>query len=266
MSKFEVLCATMHQSDFSKIQQMNIQSDVIFANQSDRTCMESMEFGNYHARMITTDTRGVGINRNLALLYAQGDICLFADDDVIYADGYMQTILDEFERHPKSDVIVFNVPSTNKDPRQKDYIAKRWKRLNILNCFRHGTFRIAVRRNQIMKNNIYFTSLFGGGARYSAGEDSLFLADCIRSGLRIYESNRTIGNVTHMESTWFRGYTDKYFRDKGAFYACFSKRIPFLWCLQFAIRRRKLYCAEKSFFEACRLMYQGIQEFRTYRQ
>lgn len=33
MSKFELLCVTMHQKDFSKIQEMNIHSDVVFANQ-----------------------------------------------------------------------------------------------------------------------------------------------------------------------------------------------------------------------------------------
>ena len=31
MSKFEILCVTMHQKDFSKIQKMNIHSDVVFA-------------------------------------------------------------------------------------------------------------------------------------------------------------------------------------------------------------------------------------------
>lgn len=33
MSKFELLCVTMHQKDFSKLQEMNIRSDVVFANQ-----------------------------------------------------------------------------------------------------------------------------------------------------------------------------------------------------------------------------------------
>ena len=80
MSHFEILCVTMHQKDFSKIEQMNINSDVVFANQADTTSMDELEFNGHRARMITTDTRGVGVNRNLALTYAQGDICLFADD------------------------------------------------------------------------------------------------------------------------------------------------------------------------------------------
>ncbi len=34
MLSFEVLCVTMNQNDFSKIKEMNINSDVVFANQA----------------------------------------------------------------------------------------------------------------------------------------------------------------------------------------------------------------------------------------
>ena len=54
MSRFEILCVTMHQKDFSKIEQMNINSDVVFANQADTTSMDEMEFNGHRARMITT--------------------------------------------------------------------------------------------------------------------------------------------------------------------------------------------------------------------
>ena len=44
MSKFEILCVTMRQNDFSKIREMNIHSDVVFANQCDHTSYEEIEF------------------------------------------------------------------------------------------------------------------------------------------------------------------------------------------------------------------------------
>ena len=109
MSKFEILCVTMHQTDFSKIQQMNIHSDVFFANQADRTALETLEFDGHKARMLTTDTRGVGVNRNMTLQYAQGDICLFADDDVTYCDDMEQRVLAEFDAHPDADVMIFHL-------------------------------------------------------------------------------------------------------------------------------------------------------------
>ena len=75
MSKFQILCVTMGQTDFSKLEQMNIHSDVIFANQADRTEKQVLEFDGHTAQMITTDTRGVGKNRNIALLHADADVC-----------------------------------------------------------------------------------------------------------------------------------------------------------------------------------------------
>lgn len=258
----QVLVSTMHQKDMSLIQKMNIHSDAVIINQSDFNEYWEYNQPDFKVKFYSFAERGVGLSRNNALMRATADICLFADDDVTYTDDYKDKVLQEFKNHPESDVIVFNVPSTCNDPRQKDYIAKQWKKLNVLNCFRHGTFRIAVKREAVLKKNIFFTLLFGGGARYSAGEDSLFLSDCIRKGLSVYESPVVIGNVSHEESTWFKGYTDKYFLDKGAFYACFSKNIPFLWCLQFAVRRKNLYANEKSFSQACKLMKKGIKEFR----
>lgn len=260
---FQVLVSTMHQINTDLVKKMNIQSDAIIINQTDYNDTTEFKYGNKNIKFYSFNERGVGLSRNTALMRATADICLFADDDVSYVSNYEQIIIEEFQKNPTADIIVFNVPSTNKDPRQKDYIASKWKKLNYFNCFRHGTFRIAVKRDVILKNNIFFTLLFGGGAKYSAGEDSLFLADCIRKGLLVYESPTVIGKVSHSESTWFFGYTDKYFRDKGAFYACFSKHIPFLWCLQFAVRRKKLYSRDKTFHQACMLMAQGIREFKN---
>lgn len=100
MSKFEIACVTMHQKDFSKLNEMNIHSDVIYANQCDRTAYEEVEFDGHTARMISTETRGVGVNRNLALTYAEGDIVLFADDDVTYIDDLEDIVTAEFDAHP----------------------------------------------------------------------------------------------------------------------------------------------------------------------
>ena len=92
MSTFEILCVTMHQNDFSKLTEMNVHSDIVYANQCDHTSYEEIEFEGHTAKMISTTTRGVGINRNLALTYATADICLMADDDVTYTDDMEQRV------------------------------------------------------------------------------------------------------------------------------------------------------------------------------
>ncbi len=260
--KFQVLVVTMKQDTHKLLDKMNIKSAAVFGNQTNKMEEETFSYNGNKIEWYSWNEKGVGLNRNNLLMRSTADIVLFADDDVTYVDDYAEKIVKEFELHPQSDVIIFNVPSVCKDERQKDYIAKKWKKLTLLNCFRHGTFRIAVRREEILKKNIFFSLLFGGGAKYSAGEDSLFIADCIRKKLKVYESPVIIGNVSHEESTWFKGYSEKYFKDKGAFYACFSKYFSYLWCLQFAVRRRNLFVKEMSFQDACKFMFQGIKEFK----
>ena len=49
MLTLEVLCTVMNQNDFSMIRKMNIESDIIFANQSSDTKLEEMYFDGHTA-------------------------------------------------------------------------------------------------------------------------------------------------------------------------------------------------------------------------
>lgn len=257
--KLQVLVSTMHQTDHSLLKKMNIQSDAIVINQCDINKFEEFEYKGHKIKFLSFNERGVGLSRNTALMRSDGDICIFADDDVTYVNGYKEVILETFAKIPDADVIVFNVIGTNPD--RMPYIIPKQSRVRIFNCLRYGTYRIAVRNESIKKSNIYFSLLFGGGAKYSAGEDSLFMIDCIRKGLKVYASPVVIGEVNHQDSTWFNGYTDKYFMDKGVFYYSMSKRWAWLLCLQFAIRHRNLFKNKKTITEAYKLMIKGIKAF-----
>ena len=105
---FEILCVTMNQKDFSKIQEMNIKSNVVFANQTDITAYEEIKFDKYIGKMISTTTRGVGVNRNICLMYASADICLLADDDLRYYDDVENKVVNEFNKYPDADIIIFH--------------------------------------------------------------------------------------------------------------------------------------------------------------
>jgi len=256
----QVLVSTMHQTDHSLLEKMNIHSDAIIVNQCDKNEFEEFEYKGRRIKFFSFAERGVGLSRNTALVRATGDVCLFADDDVTYVDNYRDIILKEFNDNPQADVIIFNVISTNKE--RGIHTTSKWTRLHFYNCFRYGTVQIAIRTEQARKSNISFSLLFGGGAKYCCGEDSLFIADCLKSRMRIYASPQTIGTVTQAESTWFKGYTDKYFIDKGALYVCLSKRWTKLLCLQFAVRHRKMFEEHKTAFRAYTLMTIGAKQFK----
>lgn len=256
----QVLVSTMKQNDHSLLEKMNIQSDALIINQCDTNKYEEFLFRGHKIRFLSFAERGVGLSRNNALMRATSDICLLADDDVRYIDRYYEIILDAFKKNKGADVIVFNVPSTNN--KREEYIIPKERRVRFYNCLRYGTFRIAVRKESIYKANIYFSLLYGGGAKYGSGEDSLFIMDCIKKGLKVYACPEKIGHVTHEESTWFQGYTDKFFLDKGALFFSLSKRWAILLCFQFSVRHRKMFQSSKTLGEGLKLMLKGIKAMR----
>ena len=236
MSKFEILCVTMHQIDFSKIEEMNIHSDVVFANQADTTSYEEKVFDGHTAKMITTTTRGVGKNRNLALIYASGDICLLADDDVTYKDDLEAIVLREFEACPKADVMIFHLDTDDEERIQRTYSKTRRHRKFERKPW--GGCRIAFRLNAIKRANLWFTTLFGGGCIFPSGEDSMWLTDAKKSGLVIYVSKETIGKVSFRTSSWFSGADEKYYYGKGAFYQAIHPKTKYFWMIYFAYRTK----------------------------
>lgn len=235
MEAFQILCVTMNQTDFSKIEQMNIHADVVFANQCDRTAYEECEFGGYKAKMISTKTKGVGVNRNLALLYASAEICLFADDDVVYDNDMKERVLAEFDAHPDADIIIFHL-DTDSERTQIKY--PKTKKCGRFSRMPWGAVRIAFRLNSVRKANVWFTTLFGGGCVFPSGEDSMWLNDAKRKGLTFYVSKETIGTVDMSESSWFTGYDENFFFGKGAFCEAVHPRTFFIWKCYFALRMR----------------------------
>jgi len=254
----QVLVATMHQNDNSLIEKMNIKSDAIIINQCDKNDIQEFEYKGYKIKFLSFAERGIGLSRNNALMRATADICLFADDDVTYVDDYKEIIYRAFEQNSNADMIVFNVPSTNPNRPSQEIIQSR--RVRWFNCLKYGAVRIAIRTNKIKQANIYFSLLFGGGAKYGSGEDSLFIFECIKKGLKVYAEPAVIGYVSQEDSSWFKGYTDKFFIDKGALFSCISKRWSKLLCLQFAIRHRKMFGKDNTWREAYKLMMTGASE------
>lgn len=255
--RIQVLIASMHQTDHSLVEKMRITTDAIIANQCDRNSIESYETNGQRITYLNFAERGVGLNRNNALMRADADICLFADDDMVYVDDYAQIITRAFETEPSADVIVFNL--REKDSMRKS-IAKKAK-VGYLNYLRYGTARIAVRLQSVKKNGIYFNQCFGGGTPYCHGEDNLFLHACLKAGLKVIAIPETIAELTdERPSSWNNGYDEKYVHDQGVLYRTLSKRWWRLLCLQDSLRRHASY--NMSALRAYKTMKKGVSDFQ----
>lgn len=220
----EIVVATMMGDMHKLYERMNAKSDMLIANQAEAYGYEEALVGGKRARMITAPSRGVGLNRNTGLLYAQGDILLLADDDNIYLDGYEKAVEDAFAELPQADAIVFRMQFVKNGAviRENKHDTRRVRLYNGLSI---GASRIAIRKSSLLKANLCFSRLFGGGCIYSSGEDSLFVVDCLRKGLRVYTHAALIGQNIKDTSSWFQGFNEKYFFDKGALAACAFKGV-----------------------------------------
>lgn len=260
--KVQLLVAAMNQDPRSLAEKMNISSDAIIINQCDREDYEDFAWRGREVKCFSFPERGVGKSRNRAFARADRDICLFSDEDIVYEDGYEEKIAAEFLKNPKADMIVFNVEVEKE--RQTYHITER-KRVHFYNCGRYGAVSFAVRTKKLLKSGVFFSTLFGGGAKYSNGEDSLFLMEFMRMGYRVYTAPVTIGREEQSASTWFNGYHDKFFFDRGVLYYFLYGCLARPMALRFLFAHKTVMCREKTVKEAYSLMKKGISQGREER-
>jgi glycosyltransferase involved in cell wall biosynthesis len=256
---FQLLVAAMHKNPIELAKEMNLQSDAIIVSQGEEYAYSEECYKGHTIRYFAMTERGVGLSRNTSLLRADADIALFADEDIVYEDGYAGKIAAEVEKNPQADMILFNV--TVDESRRTYHITER-KRVRWYNCGRYGAVSFAVRTESLLSSGVMFLLLFGGGARYSNGEDSLFLKEFMRKGYRVYTAPVTIGREEAGDSTWFKGYDKKFFYDRGVLYHYLYGKLAVLFSLRFLVAHKSKMCATVSVKQAWQWMREGVAEGR----
>lgn len=255
----EVLASVMREEPWELARRMGIASDAVIINQCDRLGFEKIEYEGHVVRFYSFPDKGVGKSRNEALLRAEGDICLFADGDLVYENGYAEAIEAEFRANPRADMILFNVEVAKE--RRTYHISKR-KRVHWYNCGRYGAVSFAARRESLLSSGVAFSLLFGGGARYCSGEDSLFLKEFMGKGYSVYTAPVTIGREVSEGSTWFEGYDRKFFHDRGVLYRYLYGKLGRVMALRFLLAHRGRVCEKVSVLQAYGWMKEGLSVAR----
>ena len=238
MPRLQLLVATMNLTDIIGLcDKMHIASDVLIINQSDCVKYECLFYHGYKIECYTFAERGLSRSRNNALLRCTGEILCIADDDMVYTDTYREDIINEFQKHPEADALVFNVTALN-DERSGKPIEK-YARVGKRESREYGSVHIAIRKRALIGKNVYFNTLFGSGATYSCGEDTLFLKELIEKDLKLYKTPIRIASVDMSDSTWFKGYNEKYFKDKGALIEAAYPRCSYLLAILQSVRNSK---------------------------
>lgn len=253
----EVLISSLEKEPQKLISRMNIECDAVIVNQGNNEGRYVLETADgFKVNVIESRERGVGKSRNMALDGADSEIVLFSDDDIVYLKGYSESVLKAFDSEPDADIIMFNV---NVREERRTYHINNRKRVYKWNVGRYPAYAAAARLDSIRKADVRFSLLFGGGAEYSCGEDSLFFMDCLKAGLRIKAVPDVIGREEAHDSTWFHGYNDKFFIDRGVLlYFLYGGLAP-VWAIRFVVSKKKLYGNSVRPRDAYALIRQGIK-------
>ncbi len=253
----QLLVSAVNQNPRQLAEKMKIASDAIIINQCNENAYDEWERDGHTIQAYSFAEKGVGLSRNNALLRANHDISLFADEDIVYADGYAQKVLQAFEEHPEADMLLFNMEVAEE---RRTYHIEEFGRVKQHNCGRYPTYSFAIRTEKMHKENITFSLLFGGGAKYSNGEDSLFIKECITKRLKVFRVPVTIGTEVLRPSTWFNGYTEKFFYDRGVLYYHLYGFLAKPLAMRFLLKHKAVMCKEIPVRKAYALMKEGMQE------
>lgn len=257
--KVQVLISALNQDIKVLAEKMKIETDAVIVNQCDEYDYREWHTESGRIQSFSMAERGVGLSRNTALLHANADICLFSDEDIVLDKGYRDILQKAYRQNPDADMILFNVRVV---PERRTYWNEQVKRIRWYNYGRYPAYSISGKLEALRRANVHFSLLFGGGAKYSNGEDSLFLRDCLRAGMKIYAVPDCIGEEIPRESgvsTWFDGFTGKFFKDRGVLYYYLYGKLAKIFSLRFLIKNKAGMCGEIPMRKAYRLMAEGIR-------
>lgn len=196
----------MYQKDYGIIDKSNINCGAVIINQCEN---DSKRLLGKDILWINSHERGLSKSRNLAIESTSADICLLADEDEYFVDNCENIITGAFSEIKDADIIAFDLHNYPSKLKSKVYKLWKYETLRVVSC------QIAFRREKIVQYGLKFDARLGSGSGNGAGEENKFLLECYNKGLKIYHYPAYIATLKESQSTWFQGYNEKFFYQRG---------------------------------------------------
>lgn len=201
----------------SVVEDLGITGSAVIINQGDLTAVSSIKTPFGSATMYSVTDRGLTKSRNMAIDKATADICMLSDDDERFCENYRQRICRAYNMLPQADVIIFKVTDQSGNIADKPQaFPNKVMRLKFPQTMHVASWQISFRKKSLVESGVRFDELLGAGSGNGAQEELKFLSDCERAGLKIYYVPFEIAYVRRTDSTWFSGFDEKFFEQRGA--------------------------------------------------
>ncbi|MFT4244723.1 MAG: glycosyltransferase family 2 protein [Candidatus Woesearchaeota archaeon] len=191
--------------------------------------------------------KGLSKNRNNALKYATGDICVICDDDLNYVKGFNETILRAYEKNKNADIITFNAINEKGTLHSKFSKKKRVFKHTNITILSITSWMITFKRKSALKHKLFFDEKYGLGTKICVGEENIFLKDALDKQMRVIHYQKPI--VIHPDESSGVDYRDELIKSRPLVFKRMFGIIGYLFALvYFPIFHRKFYKKKYSFF------------------
>lgn len=257
----EVLVSCMHQEDGTLLGRSRISGDAVVINQCNWEDYREYSTAHGIGRMFSTRQRGLTKSRNMAVQNARADVCLLCDDDEVFVPNYEQKVLSAYETLPQADVIILKM--VNRPPSFPDRIMP----LRFPKTMKVSSWQISFRRQRLLDSGVRFDELLGAGTGNGAEEELKFLLDCEKAGLKIYYVPTEIASVGQEQSTWFSGFTETFFENRGATTRYILGFVPAAaYAVYYVVRKKNRYKGQITPRKALSATFRGIRENKITKQ
>lgn len=253
--KLDILMSCMHQEDARLITTSKITGSAVVINQCDQEGQRELPTELNKIKWFDSADRGLTKSRNLAISKSDADVCLLCDDDEVFVPDYQEKILGAYEKLPQADVIIFKM--VNRPAAFPDQIMP----LKFPKTIHVSSWQISFRRERLLERGVKFDERMGAGSGNGAEEELKFLTDCQKAGLRIYYVPEEIASVAQTESTWFKGFDETFFYNRGKTTRyIMGFFLAAAYAVYYVVRKRPMYASQISTGKALKATFRGIWE------
>jgi len=230
----EILISTMFREDLDFLKPIFINNsiedfNIIIVNQTDENKILKSEFNNI--KVINSYGRGSPNSRNLAIENSSHDICLMADDDIVYQSNLKQTILDAYKKHQNVDMISFEAIDEENNLYAKYSAEGFHNKKSLKNIY---TWVITFKRLIFKNNKIYFNHYFGVGSVFKGSTEYVFLRNAFDKGLKMIHVSKTIVMHPSESSGRFMGSDNAFFASTARTHR-FHGNLSYFWLLKYVL-------------------------------
>ncbi|WP_323789475.1 glycosyltransferase family A protein [Psychroserpens sp.] len=260
--RIEILISTMFKDDLSFLEPMFVDNnsddfDLIVVNQTTEDKLLVSDKANI--KVINSFERGSPSSRNLAIQNATQDICLMADDDIVFKPNLKETILNAYKNHPNAAMISFEAVDESGKLYTNYHQEGSHNKKSLKKIY---TWVITFNRKVFHDNAIYFNHYFGVGSVFKGETEYVFLRNAYDKNLPMIHIAQTIVMHPNESSGRLMGSDNAVFARSALRYR-FYGNLSYLWVFKYVFfLLRYKYIAVKDVFAKIRTGFEGIKTYK----